>query len=104
MILLYSTTQRWLFWKRNLFYCSRREAIIVNVCGFFLQNFRLTVLTFRVTFTPLTFCVSRDLKFSLKHNFKQLNSVGTQFNSKSQMKSASKLVPFFTLNLNSGIC
>ena len=42
----------------------------------FMQNFRLTVLTFRVTFKPLTFCVSRDLKFPLKHNFKQLNSIG----------------------------
>ena len=27
-----------------------------------------------------------------------------QFDIKSQMKSAPKLVPFFTLNLNSGIC
>ena len=43
---------------------------------FFLQNFRLTVLTFRVTFMPLTFFVSRNLKFSLKQNFKQLNSIG----------------------------
>ena len=29
-----------------------------------MQNFCLTILTFRVTSTPLTFCVSRDLKFS----------------------------------------
>ena len=40
-----------------------------------MLNFCLTVLTFRVTFTPLTFCVSRDLKFSLNHNFKQLNLI-----------------------------
>ena len=53
---------------------SRREAIIVNLC--LMQNFCLTVLTFRVTFTPLTFCDSRDLKFSPNHNFKQLNSIG----------------------------
>ena len=59
-----------------VFNCSRREAIIVNVCVFFMQSFRLTFLTFRVTFTPLTFCVSRDLKFSLNHNFKQLDSIG----------------------------
>ena len=45
-------------------------------------------LTFRVTSTPLSFCVLRDLKFSLIHNFKQ------QFNTKSQMISAPKLVPF----------
>ena len=57
------------------FKCSWTKfiAIIVNVC---MQNFRLTVLTFRVTFTPLTFCVLRDLKISLSHNFKQLKSTG----------------------------
>ena len=54
--------------------CSRREAINVNVCVFFMQNFGLTSLTFRMTFTSLTFCVSRDLILSLNHNFKQLNS------------------------------
>ena len=58
--------------------CSSTKfiAIIVNVCVFFMQNFRLTILTFRVTFTPLTFCVSRDLKLSLNHNFKRLHSIG----------------------------
>ena len=40
-----------------------------------VDNFRLTILSFRVTFTPMTFCVSCDLKFSLNHNFKQLNSI-----------------------------
>ena len=65
-------------------------AIIVNVCVF-MQNFRLTVSTFRVTFTPLTFCVSRDLKFSLNHNFKQLNSIGGNLILKGQMKNAPKL-------------
>ena len=49
---------------------------LVDVCVFFMQNFRLTILIFRVNFTPLTFCVSRDLKFSLNHIFKQLNSIG----------------------------
>ena len=50
-------------------------AIIVNVC-LFMQNFPSTILTSRVTSTPVTFCVSRDLKFSLNRNFKQLNSIG----------------------------
>ena len=61
-----------------LFNCSWTKfiAIIVNVCVFFLQNFRLTILTSRLTSTPLTFCISHDLKFSLNHNFKQLNSIG----------------------------
>ena len=52
----------------------------------FMQNFRLTILTLRVTFTPLTFCVSRDLKFSLNHNFKQLNSIGDNLMLKVKLK------------------
>ena len=61
-----------------VFNCSRTKfiAIIVNVCVFFMQNLCLTILTFRVTFTPLTFCDSRDLNSSLNHNFKLLNSIG----------------------------
>ena len=63
-------------WK--LINCSWTKfiAIILNVCVFFMQHFRLKILTFRVTFTPLTFCVLRDLKLSHNHNFKQLNSIG----------------------------
>ena len=63
-----------------VFNCSRREAIIVNgeqrVRLFFAKFLLDRFLTFRVTFTPLTFCVLRDLKFSLSHNFKQLNLIG----------------------------
>ena len=70
------------------FNCSRREAIFVNVCVFVMQNFCLTGLTFRVTVTPLTFCVSRDLKFSLNHNFEQLNSIGGNLIIKSNEKCA----------------
>ena len=73
------------------------------MCVIFVQNFHLTVLTFRVTCTPLTFCVSRDLKCS-QSQFQTDELNWRQFNTKSQMKSAPKLVPFFfTLNLNSGI-
>ena len=50
-----------LSWRSN--YCKR-------VCLFLCKIFCLTVLTSRVTFTPLTFCVLRDLKFPLNHNFK----------------------------------
>ena len=62
----------------EVFNCSWTKfiAIIVNVRVFFMQNFRLKILTFRVTLTSLTFCVSRDLKFSLNHYFKLLNSIG----------------------------
>ena len=41
-----------------------------------MESFRLTILTFGATFTPLTFCFFCDLRFSLNHNFKQLNSIG----------------------------
>ena len=57
-----------------------------------MQNFRLTVLTFRVTFTPLTCCVSRDLKFSL-NQFQAAELNWRQFNTKRQMKSAPKSPP-----------
>ena len=65
--------------KSNVVWIKRKIVIncsfFVNVC-FFMQNFCLTILTFRVTFTPLSFWISRDLKFSPNHNFKQLNSIG----------------------------
>ena len=81
-----------------------------------MQNFCLTVLTFRVTFTPLTFCISRYLNFS-QSQFQAAELNWRQFTTPNQMKSAPKLVPkfttpnqmksapklFFTLNLNSGI-
>ena len=68
-----------------------------------MQNFCLTVLTFRVTPKPLTFCVLRDLKLSLKSQFQAAKLNWWQFNTQSQIKSAPELVSFFTLNLNSGI-
>ena len=71
-------------------------AIIVYVC--LMQNFL-------VIFTPLTFCVLRDLKFSLYHNFKQLNSIGGNLILKVKWKVRRNWCLFFlTLNLNSGIC
>ena len=76
MLLVFYDSKRSIAFLPVFFNCSRREAIIVNVCVIFMQNFCLTVLSFRVTFTPFTFCVLRDLKFSLNHNFKKLNSFG----------------------------
>ena len=67
----------------------------------FMQSFCLKVLTFRLTFTPLTVCVSRDLKILSQLQFQAVELNGEQFNTKSQMKSTPKLVPFSTLNLNS---
>ena len=55
-------------WFGSKFYLLLNE-VHSNYCKrvclyFFMQNFRLTFLTFRLTFSTLTFCVSRDLKFS----------------------------------------
>ena len=75
-------------------------AIIVNVGVFFMQNFCLTILTFRVTFLPLTFTVSHDLKFSLNHNFKQVNSIGGCLILKFNVKVRQNWCHFLTLYLN----
>ena len=75
-------------------------AIIVNVCLFYAK-FSLDNFDFWSDFYALD--LLRYQKFSLNNNFKQLNSFGGSL-ILSQMKSAPKLVPFFTLNLNSGIC
>ena len=73
--------------------------MFVNVCVFFMQNFCLMLLTFRVTVTPLTFCVSRDLKFSLNHNFKQLNSIGGNLILKVKWTARRNWCHFLTLSL-----
>ena len=89
-----------------LFNCSWTKfiAIIVNVCVFFMEIFRLTILTFRVTFTPLALRFAWPNILS-RSQFQAAELNWRQFNTKSQMKSAPKLVPFFfILNLNSGIC
>ena len=67
-----------------------------------MQNFRLTVLTFRVTFAPLTFFVSRDLKFSLNHNLNHLNSIGGNL-ILSQMKMCAETGAVFHLSRSRAI-
>ena len=62
----------------------------------FMQSFRLTFLTFRVTFTPLTSAWSKIFSQS---QFQAAELNWRQFKTKSQMKSASKLVPFFLLEI-----
>ena len=61
-------------WYITIFNCSHREAIIVNVC--LRKIFLWPSWLFDWLLHPWLFCVSRDLKFSLNHNFKQLNSIG----------------------------
>ena len=79
-----------------LIICSGKklEAIIVNVLVFFIQNFCLTDLTFRVTFALL--CDFSHSEFSAAELKRR------QFTAKSQIKGAPKFVFFFTLNFISG--
>ena len=66
---------------------------------FFLDNFDFSSDFYALDF--LSFAWSKILSQSL---FQAAEFIWRQYNTKSQMKSAPKLVPFFTLNLNSGIC
>ena len=50
-----------------------------------MQGFRLTVLTFRVTFKLLIFCVLRDLKIP-QSQFQAIELNWLQFDTKSQIK------------------
>ena len=49
--------------------------MIVKVCLFY-ANFLLDNFDFSSDFYALDFCISRDLKLSPNHSFKQLNSIG----------------------------
>ena len=79
--------------------CSRREAIIVNVCVFFYPKFLLDRFDFSSEFYALDFFFACS-KILAQSQFLAAELNWRQFNNKSQLKSALKLVPFFTLNLN----
>ena len=68
-----------------------------------MQNFRLTILTFRVTFTPFDFLRLAWSKILSQSQFQAAELNWWQFDTKSQIKSAPKLVSFLNLNLISGI-
>ena len=79
-----------------LFNCSWTKfiAIIVNVGVFFWVKFLLDGFDFSNDFYALDFfCVSRDLKFS-QSQFQAAELNWRQFNTKSQLKIAPKLVSF----------
>ena len=63
-----------------------------------MQNFLLDRFDLSSDFYALDFLILSQSQFQTA----ELN--WRQFNTKSQMKNAPKLVPFFTLNLISGIC
>ena len=91
---------------RSIANCSWTKfiAIIVNMCVYFKQNFCLTILDFASDFYALDFLRFAWSKFLSQSHFQAAELNWRQFNSKSQLKSAPKLVPFFSLNFNSGIC
>ena len=79
-------------------------AIIVNVCVFFYAKFSLDNFEFSSDFYALDFLRFAWSKIPSQSQFQAAKFNWRQFNTKIQMESAPKLVPFFTLNLNSGIC
>ena len=62
---------------------------------FFMKNFRLTLSTFRVTFTPFDFLRFAWSKILSQSQFQASEFNRRLFSTKSQLKSAPQLVPFF---------
>ena len=71
---------------------------------FFIAKVLLDRFDFLSDFYALDFMRFAWSKILSQSEFEAAELNWRQFNTKSQMKSAPKLVPFFTLNLNSGIC
>ena len=88
------------------FNCSWTKfiAIIVNVCVFFYAKFSLENFDFSSDFYALDFLRFAWSKILCQSQLQAAELNWRQFNTKSQMKSAPKRVPFITSNLNSGIC
>ena len=70
----------------------------------FYEKFSLDGFDFSSDFYALDFLRFALSKFLSQSQFQAAELNWQQFNTKSQMKIAPKLLPFFTLNLNSGIC
>ena len=69
-----------------------------------MQNFLLDHFDFSSAFYTLDFLRFAWSKILSQSHIQAAEFNWRQFNTNSQMKSAPKLVPLFTLNLNSGIC
>ena len=70
----------------------------------FYAKFSLDNFDFSSDFYALDFLRIERYKILSQSQLQAAELNWRQFNTKSQMKSAPKLEPFFTLNLNSGIC
>ena len=79
-------------------------AIIVNVCVFFYAKFSVDGFDVSSDFHALDFLGCTWSKILSQSQFQAAELKWGQFYTKIQMKIAPKLVPFFTLNFNSGIC
>ena len=78
-------------------------AIIVNVCVFYAK-FSLDRFDFSSDFYALDFLRFAWSKILSQSQFQAAELNWRQSNTKSQMKSALKLVPVFSLNFNCGMC
>ena len=78
-------------------------AIIVNVCPFYAK-FLLDRFDFLSDFDALDVLRFAWSEILSQSQFQAAELNWRQLDTKSQMKSAPKLVQFFTLSLNSGIC
>ena len=104
VFLVISRSRFYRYYSISIINCSRREAIIVNVCVFFFAKFSLHCFDFSSDFYALDFLCFVWSKILSQSQFQAAELNWRQFNTKSEMKSAPKLVPFLTLNPNSGIC
>ena len=74
------------------------------MCLLFNAKFSLDIFGFSSDFYALDFLHFAWSEILSQSQFQAAELNWRQFNTKSQMKSAPKLVQFFTLNLDSGIC
>ena len=91
----------------QIFICSWTKfiAIIVNVFVFiFYAKFLLNIFDFSNDFFDVDFLRFAWSKILSQSQFQAAECNWRQFNTKSQVKSSPKLVPFFTLYLNNSIC
>ena len=90
-------TELMCYWINDIINCSWTQfiAIIVNVCVFFYAKFSLDGFDFSSDFYALDFLHFAWSKILSQSQFQAAELNWRQFNTKSQIKSAPKLVSFF---------